>query len=205
MGIVTAIVGAVRIGGPAWLRAIVGRARENLAAAEVELTTSTSSNACELWNGQTVVRLLGAPKIIELIYYSERQKDEAEGEARQEDKLFTVVTAKEEGLLYADEDKLKQWINSFIAPRPPARLGTTTRKRRFFFRPADEESQQSNSSAQTQASKEALNTQAMTSAPNISLNLSPARSKWELRLFALFGILLQAGVVVFSGYAATNP
>ena len=204
MGVITAIIGAVRIGGPAWLRAIIGRARENLASAEVELTTSTSSSACELWNGQAVVRLLGAPKIVELIYFSERLKDEAKGEAKQEDKLFTVVTAKEEGLLYADEDKLKQWINSFIAPRPPARPRTTTPKRRFF-RPADEESQRSDSSAQIKAPNEALNPQAMTSAPNIPLNLSPARKKWELRLFALFGIVLQVGVIVFFGYAATNP
>ena len=198
MGVITAIIGAVRIGGPAWLRAIVGRARENLASAEVELTTSTSSNACELWNGQAVVRLPGAPKIIELIYFSERQK--GEGETKQKDKLFTVVSAKGEGLL-VDEDERKQWASSSIAPRPPARPGTTIQKSQIL---ADEESQRSDSSAQAKVSK-APNAQTITTpAPNISLNLSPTRNKWELRLFALFGVLLQAGVIVFSGFVTYN-
>ena len=193
MGIITAIIGAVRIGGPAWLRAIVGRANENLTAAEVELTTSTSSNACELWNGQTVERLPGAPKMIELIYFSERQ---GKGETKQKDKLFTVVTAKEEGLLWVDEDERKQWGSSFIGPRSPNRPKSTTQKRHSRL-PPDEESQQ------LKASK-ALNSQTITMpAPNISLNLGPARQKWELRLFAL-GVLLQAGVIVFSGFAAYN-
>jgi hypothetical protein len=42
LGILTAIVAAIRIGGPSWLRSVVGRARENLAAAEIELMSSTS-------------------------------------------------------------------------------------------------------------------------------------------------------------------
>ncbi|ERF70464.1 hypothetical protein EPUS_04742 [Endocarpon pusillum Z07020] len=59
LGIITAIVGAIRVGGPAWLKAIIGRARENRAAAEVELMSSTSPDVCELWNGQTIVRMMG--------------------------------------------------------------------------------------------------------------------------------------------------
>jgi hypothetical protein len=42
LGIVTAIVGAIRVGGPVWLKAVIGRARENRAAAEIELMSSTS-------------------------------------------------------------------------------------------------------------------------------------------------------------------
>ena len=42
LGIITAVVGALRVGGPAWIRAIIGRARENRASAEVELMSSTS-------------------------------------------------------------------------------------------------------------------------------------------------------------------
>lgn len=42
LGILTAIVGAIRVGGPTWLKAIIGRARENRAAAEIELMSSTS-------------------------------------------------------------------------------------------------------------------------------------------------------------------
>src|SRR5437762_441362 len=44
LGIITAIVGAIRVGGPGWLKAIIGRARENQAAVEVELMSSTSQD-----------------------------------------------------------------------------------------------------------------------------------------------------------------
>ena len=56
LGIVTAIVAAIRVGGPPWLRAVVGRARENRATVEVEMMSSTSHEVCELWNGQGIVR-----------------------------------------------------------------------------------------------------------------------------------------------------
>jgi len=48
LGIITAIVGAIRVGGPDWLKAIVGRARETRASAEVELMSSppTKSASC---------------------------------------------------------------------------------------------------------------------------------------------------------------
>ena len=198
MGVITAIIGAVRIGGPGWLRAIVGRAKENFATAEVELTTSTSSNACELWDGEVVVRLLGAPKITEFIYFPELPKDEG---GTQGVRLYTVDTAKEK---LRDESEWKQWVGSFIAPRPPVGRGTTTQERRSLPN-TDEESQRIDSSARSKASNEALNPQPTKSAPNISINLSPTRNRWELRLFAFIGVLLQSGVIVFSGCAAFNP
>ena len=48
LGILTAIVGAIRVGGPNWLKALIGRAREGRAAAEMELMSSTSHDVCEL-------------------------------------------------------------------------------------------------------------------------------------------------------------
>lgn len=67
LGIITAIVGAIRVGGPSWLKAIIGRARESRAAAESELMSSTSHEVCELWNGGEVVRVMGAGPIREFI------------------------------------------------------------------------------------------------------------------------------------------
>jgi hypothetical protein len=46
LGIITALVGAIRVGGPSWLKAVIGRARETRASAEVELMSSTSH---EVW------------------------------------------------------------------------------------------------------------------------------------------------------------
>ncbi|KAI5816232.1 hypothetical protein BZA77DRAFT_65879 [Pyronema omphalodes] len=69
LGIITAIVSAVRVGGPSWLRTLVGRARETRAAAEVELMSSTSHEVCEIWNGDAIVRVMGTPEIVELLYF----------------------------------------------------------------------------------------------------------------------------------------
>ncbi|KAK4100393.1 hypothetical protein N658DRAFT_507906 [Parathielavia hyrcaniae] len=59
LGVITAIVGAIRVGGPSWLKAIIGRARESRAVVEAELMSSTSNEICELWNGQQIVRVMG--------------------------------------------------------------------------------------------------------------------------------------------------
>ncbi|KAH6869126.1 hypothetical protein B0T10DRAFT_595834 [Thelonectria olida] len=42
LGIITILVSAIRVGGEQWLRAVIGRTRENTAAAEMELMSSTS-------------------------------------------------------------------------------------------------------------------------------------------------------------------
>ncbi|OHE90617.1 hypothetical protein CORC01_14082 [Colletotrichum orchidophilum] len=67
LGIITAIVAAIRVGGPSWLKAVIGRARGNLAVAEAELMSSTSQEVCELWNGQEIVRCMGSPSVVEFI------------------------------------------------------------------------------------------------------------------------------------------
>lgn len=67
LGIITIIISAIRVGGPSWLKAIVGRARENVVIAELELMFSTSQEACELWNGKGVVRCQGSAPIWEFV------------------------------------------------------------------------------------------------------------------------------------------
>ena len=67
LGVVTIIVAAIRVGGPKWLRAIIGRAAETRAVVEADLMSSTSHEVCELWNGQEVVRVMGAGPIREFI------------------------------------------------------------------------------------------------------------------------------------------
>ncbi|KAK2777228.1 ankyrin repeat protein [Colletotrichum kahawae] len=59
LGIITTVVSAIRVGGGRTMKAVVGRARENQSTAEQELLSSTSSNVCELWSGQQVIRLIG--------------------------------------------------------------------------------------------------------------------------------------------------
>lgn len=68
LGIITAITAAIRVDGGTLLKAGIGRARESKGTVEMELMSSTSQDVCELWNGDGIVRVLGAPSIIELYW-----------------------------------------------------------------------------------------------------------------------------------------
>jgi hypothetical protein len=68
LGIITAVVSAVRVAAPTSWKAVVGRARESRAQAELELLSSTSDEVCELWSGEAIVRVMGSPQVLELVY-----------------------------------------------------------------------------------------------------------------------------------------
>lgn len=80
LGIVTIIVSAIRVAGPTWLKAIVGRARENLSVAELELMSSTSEEACELWNGRNIIRCQGSADIWQFICLVPKSSQSYEGQ-----------------------------------------------------------------------------------------------------------------------------
>ncbi|CUS14875.1 unnamed protein product, partial [Tuber aestivum] len=159
LGIITAITGAVRVAGPIWLKAVVGRARESGAAAEMELMSSTSHQVCELWNGEAIVRVMGSPEIAEILYFEE------ETVPRGKSRLFTFETATEK-LLYTESTAGGRWGRN---PRNTSRLTTSA------------------------------------SAPNISLNFCEIKRQWELWLFALLGVALQSGSLVFIGVVHYHP
>jgi len=69
LGILTAMVGAIRVGGPKWMKAAVGRAQEAKGIVEMELMSSTSTDVCEVWDGQRVIRMLGSPAVAQLFYF----------------------------------------------------------------------------------------------------------------------------------------
>ena len=119
LGIITAIVAAIRVGGPIWLKAIIGRARENNAAAEVELMSSTSQDVCELWNGQSIVRLMGSPPILEILYLRDLLK--IEGHRIQDYGLFTLEEAEE-------SKYLKRLPSKFSPAEPISQLMHSYRK-----------------------------------------------------------------------------
>ncbi|KAL6810058.1 ankyrin repeat-containing domain protein [Trichoderma sp. SZMC 28015] len=68
MGILTAIVSAIRVCGSPSLRAFIGRAQEGGGVAEAELCSSTSRDVCELYNNGGIARVFGRPKILEVVY-----------------------------------------------------------------------------------------------------------------------------------------
>ncbi|KAF8248677.1 hypothetical protein K440DRAFT_546484, partial [Wilcoxina mikolae CBS 423.85] len=154
LGILTAIVSAIRVGGPSWLKAVVGRARENRATVEVELMSSTSHEVCELWNGQGIVRTLGRPKVQQILYL-EALKDNEETCG-----LYTVESAGSQ-----DEENTGNF-------QPPDRSGRGKKGQE--------------------------------AAPNITLNLHGTKRR-DLYLAAICGILLQSGMLVFSGFTVYHP
>ncbi|KAF3189414.1 hypothetical protein TWF788_010498 [Orbilia oligospora] len=84
LGIITAIVSAIRVAGPAWLKAAIGRAREIERDAELEVLSSTSDDVCELWNGKRVVRLFGQPKFTEIFWLEKVDSDSQVGISKEE-------------------------------------------------------------------------------------------------------------------------
>ncbi|KAF8533811.1 hypothetical protein BDD12DRAFT_759006 [Trichophaea hybrida] len=107
LGILTTIVGAIRVGGPSWLKALIGRARETFATAEMEIMSSTSYEVCECWNGSTIVRVMGVPKIFELLFFLDIYHGEDEVEHRKDRSfgLYTLEDAENQGILVQAGEK----------------------------------------------------------------------------------------------------
>jgi hypothetical protein len=84
LGIITAIVVAIRVGGPEWLKAIIGRARESKVDVQIEAMSCTSVAVGEMWNGQAVVKINGKVPVLELIYFP------ATDATGSDEKLFTL-------------------------------------------------------------------------------------------------------------------
>jgi len=74
LGILTAIVAAIRTQGPKVAKSFIGRARENRASVEIELMSSTSKEVCEMFNGKAIVRTMGTPSIAQIIIFPDRYK-----------------------------------------------------------------------------------------------------------------------------------
>jgi hypothetical protein len=69
LGIITMVTGAIRVAGPRMARSFIGRARENRALAEIQLMSSTSGEVCEMFNGKSIVRAMGTPKISQFLIF----------------------------------------------------------------------------------------------------------------------------------------
>ncbi|KLJ06561.1 hypothetical protein EMPG_10038 [Blastomyces silverae] len=72
LGIITAVVSAIRVSDKSSLRAFIGRAQESRGSAELELLSCTSETTSELWNEGGIARVFGKPKILELVYHRSR-------------------------------------------------------------------------------------------------------------------------------------
>ncbi|KAF1936251.1 hypothetical protein EJ02DRAFT_438654 [Clathrospora elynae] len=71
LGIIIAVVLAIRVGRARQLKALIGRARESRTSAEQELLSSTSDDIRELWNSAEVVRHFGQSMTKEVVLYKD--------------------------------------------------------------------------------------------------------------------------------------
>ncbi|KAI5861397.1 hypothetical protein GGS23DRAFT_149096 [Durotheca rogersii] len=107
LGIVTVISGAIRVSGPRMAKAFIGRARENRTLAEIELMSSISAEVCEMFNGNSIVRVMGKPKTAHFLLFPElddilrHQKNNACSSQSLEDScgIHTIGSAYRKGLM----------------------------------------------------------------------------------------------------------
>ncbi|XHG09575.1 hypothetical protein AWENTII_012623 [Aspergillus wentii] len=71
LGILTAVVSAIRVCGNSSLRAFVGRAQEGPGDAENELLSCVSESTSELFNDGGISRVFGKPKILEVVAWED--------------------------------------------------------------------------------------------------------------------------------------
>ncbi|KAF5712779.1 ankyrin repeat [Fusarium mundagurra] len=220
LGIITTIVSAIRVDGPAWLKAIIGRSRENLSSAEMELMSSTSQETCELWNGRDVVRCQGKAPVTEFICLAPVNS----GGTIKRIRFMKLSEAIEQKLV------IKQGIFSvfnlsrLIHGVPKSRnhsshyfqggmrnLWGSIRSRRKSTDlevptpiPLGSRGQEAQSQS-APASELIVLRNTTTDAPNITLNRHHKVDRGHLYMVASFGILLQLGVLVYFGFITYYP
>ncbi|KAM0431394.1 hypothetical protein ACHAPT_005371 [Fusarium lateritium] len=180
LGIITTIVSAIRVGGPTWLKAIIGRARENLAVAEAELMSSTSDEVCELWNGREIVRCIGSTAIREFIICIPDATDPA---SNPKVVAMSLEDAMTQG--YIDSDDL-EFVTDGSRTSSSASFKTSLESAEKGFKSLQDIAVVRNPDSIS---------------PNISLNCHNRVGRGELRATATLGTILQAAVLVYSGFA----
>ena len=90
LGILTAVVSAIRVCGSPSLKAFIGRAQESTGVAELELLSSTSRSTAELWHEGGITRVFGQPQISEFVYAGNESSREPNTKT---DKRKTGVTS----------------------------------------------------------------------------------------------------------------
>ncbi|CAJ0547459.1 Ff.00g042130.m01.CDS01 [Fusarium sp. VM40] len=210
-GIITAIVGAIRVGGPPSLKAVIGRARENLAVSETELMSSTSKEVCEVWNGREVSNHQAAPTIEVLKLDQAIDKGyitDCDG-TKESKKATTAGTTTGS----AQDAETKENITQPSGSRNPIGDEEQANSRRNpnpeihpqASSPSTEGPVPSVSNSTRKPQKICIIRDVSGDSPNILLNCHPPANERELWAFAAIGTCLQLGVLIYSGLATYHP
>ena len=200
LGILTGVVSAIRVGGYPWLKAVVGRAAESRAAAGLELTSATSSSIWELWDGRSVVRVHGSPKILTIVYLE--QPKTIGGETSQDSEWTPLrnpvssAGSATDRLSSLETAKSLEWLtqDSRARSRQGNRVLQAQRTR------AVEWEQVEYTLPQEQVTSMRPRKPIPPIPPNIALNAKPPVPTSILALVTGLAFSLQAAVLVFGGW-----
>ncbi|KAE8443619.1 hypothetical protein EG329_001552 [Mollisiaceae sp. DMI_Dod_QoI] len=195
LGIITALVSAIRVCGPIWLQALIGRARENLNSAELELMSSVSREVCELWNGDAIVRSMGRPQIKQIIHIPFSKGDVSAASfitldpntwSKDPDQKYSLVVTKGE--------PIDAYNNCFAFPaEETGPVLQPEAEQRADVEAANDGDCNGNYDAESTSGVMPWDLP-----PNISINSHPGLYALELQLYTLGAIALQAGVLIFA-------
>jgi len=190
IGIITAIVSAIRVCGHPSLRAFIGRSQEGSGVVEAELCTSTSRDVCELFNQGGITRVLGRPNVLELVCVQDKSADLANPDPHPDpdpdsDRVTAPTSARPRAPMDASGGQKVQLFQDYLEKMPDDH---------------DEWKKQKGSFA---TSSDTDSASGFAPKPNLSLNVGIKRQPlWVFSLVALIGLVFQAGLVVLAGFGA---
>ncbi|KAF8847912.1 hypothetical protein BDZ45DRAFT_606723, partial [Acephala macrosclerotiorum] len=82
LGILIAVVSAIRVCGSPSLKVFIGRAQESPGNAEIELLSCTSDGVGNVWNDGGIARVLGRPGVLEVVRFEVEENEYYEGKDR---------------------------------------------------------------------------------------------------------------------------
>ncbi|KAK6708305.1 hypothetical protein SNK04_009268 [Fusarium graminearum] len=205
LGIITTIVSAIRVGGPPWLKALIGRSRENTSAVEMELMSSTSHETCELWNGSDIVRCQGLAPVKEFICLIPRGGIDNTTSIR----IMRLEEAVKKKLVQEQKPHKPEWRRWLRQNSSDSKQDQQQKKAwyRTYTNPhsTDEEIPQTTPAPHDFASDIVILRNTAVEAPNITLNRCHKVDRGHLHLAAGFGVILQLGVLMYFGFITYFP
>ena len=219
-GVLTAIASAIRVRGASWLKALIGRARENNATVEMELLSSVSQEFCEVWNGNSVVRSTGRSEIKQTIHFPAMEGDfSPESFIKMNPETWSEGYKLKSQNLGAEDPGSKKSSYKSLA-RSSEQLSESSplidlSKIVNSYNDHDAESQQSKDTIDPKWYKSYFRHKKRKSTvplpiykdvpPNISLNINDRRDSKNLWGFTVFISMSQVTVLASSGFIAYLP
>ncbi|KAH7125960.1 putative ankyrin repeat protein [Dactylonectria macrodidyma] len=172
MGVITAVVSAIRVCGTPSLRAFIGKAQEGAGTAEAELCSSTSRDVCELYNNGGIARVFGRPKLLEIVHDTQNPR---QAFFPDDGKIPTAGIYSFKRYIKTEKGK-QEWV-----------LQSTSRERKNASAGQNEEG-----APQPQPARFAPN-------PNLSLNIGiKPHGRFRFIFSAVLGVTLQAFLLVWA-------